>query len=144
VVAVRPYYSCSIVPRLTTALQCHTDGNNCLIVSGTSSPGPSCIKVWEYTQPSVGRSACLGHNFDFLPPSQAQAAEPHQDITAASNYKVWQICLIVAIISFGVNQAVLYMQQMLQVLLVRILVAWDGAARGIPFVGARTNATKFA
>ena len=54
VVAVCAYLSYSLFSKLTSALQCHTDGDNCLIVSRTSSPGLSYIKVWHHTQPSVG------------------------------------------------------------------------------------------
>ena len=51
---------------LNPFLQCHTEGENCLIVSSTSSPGPSYIKVWHHVQLSVSIvvlfTTCLCHS----------------------------------------------------------------------------------
>jgi hypothetical protein len=43
---------------------------------------------------------------------------------ATPNYKAWQICLVGAIISVGMNQAVMYMPHLLQV---SMLMAWKVA-----------------
>ena len=43
---------------------------------------------------------------------------------ATPNYKAWQICLVGAIISMGMNQAVMYMPHLLQV---SMLMAWKAA-----------------
>jgi hypothetical protein len=43
---------------------------------------------------------------------------------ATPNYNAWQICLVGAIISMGMNQAVMYMPHLLQV---SMLMAWKAA-----------------
>lgn len=75
---------------------------------------------------------------------------------ATPHYKVWQICLVGAIASVGINQAVMYMPHLLRafllmacmvmyvlhllrVLLVQKLVAWNVV--GVRFAGIHTNVT---
>jgi hypothetical protein len=89
--------------------------------------------------------------------SQLEVAGTRQDTVATPRYKVWQICLVGAIISVGMNQAVMYMPHLLQVLLlmawkivmhmlhllrvllVRKLVAWNVV--GVRFAGIHANTT---
>src|SRR5882757_4699025 len=43
-------------------MKSHSEGEKCVIVSGTSGPGPSTIKVWSHKPVSVPRYIyCLTH-----------------------------------------------------------------------------------
>jgi hypothetical protein len=111
-------------------LQSHTDGDNCLVISGTSSPGPSDIKVWHHTQLQVGPFLSAYHP-NCSTHFQVQLAAAVQKDEGISRYKVWQICLIGVIISVGMNQAIQYMP-LLQAWIVRNVVAWGANGTGFP------------
>jgi hypothetical protein len=85
---------------------------------------------------TFGAFARLNHSPVCLFHPQPPTADVHEDTTATSQYNAWQICLITAVASVALNQAVWYVPRLLKFL---ILAVWH-SARGIPMAGVGINA----